>query len=412
VIVVMTDDQPYGAVSKMPALSGRTDFTRFTKAFDNNPLCCPARATFLSGLYSHHTGVITNSDGASFDPSHTLATAFDDAGYETALIGKYLNDWPFDGEGSNLPPGWDRWVAFSGEVGYYDYVLNVDGVTETHGSSPSDYSTDVLADRADAFIAGAARPFFMLYTPKAPHAPYTPAPRHRHAYDDAEVSLRPNFNRVQSDPHPWWADRPRIRKAVARKAVRRQWETLLAVDEALVRFFATLESEGELDNTIVLFLTDNGYSLGSHRWMRKQCLYDECAHTVQMIRAPGITDGGRVAALVSNIDLAPTLSELAGLSFGQTDGVSLVPLLNGDLDSLHRPLLLQTRRDPDMPVSPPSAWGLRTNRYKYVRHNDGEVDLFDLRTDRFELDDVARDERYTEVRRRLRHRLEVMRRNP
>ncbi|MGI9020293.1 MAG: sulfatase-like hydrolase/transferase [Solirubrobacterales bacterium] len=410
VLVVMTDDQPYGSQEKMPFISGRSDFVRFTQAFDNNPLCCPSRATFLSGLFSHHTGVETNDAADLFDPSRSIFTAFDDAGYETALIGKYLNRYPFGLGPTYRPPGFDRWVVFRGRVGYYDYALVEDGTTVHYATDPSEYSTDVLADHMQGFIEGADEPFFALWTPYGPHGPYAAAPRHEDAFDGVPVDLPPNFNEVDENVHRFYSEQPSRRQSAIREITRQQWAALLSEDEAIERFFATLQDQGELDNTIVAFTTDNGYSLGSHRWLEKQCLFDECGHLPLMIKAPGIA-GGAEDAVVSNVDLPTTLADLAGVSFPQTDGESLEPLLRDQATRLGRPVLLRGVRHSlgtKHPDFPPTAWGIRTRQWKYIRYRSGEVDMFNLTSDPFERRDLADEARWAQQRRQLDSKLRDM----
>ena len=136
VLVIVADDQPTGTVKRMPTLNGAEGFTRFNSYYDNNPLCCPTRTTLLTGLYSHHTGVETNLVAKNFDDSSTLATWLDDAGYETGLFGKYLNNYPWDRGANYVPPGWDRWSAFTPDAAYYDYTLVGDGRAGATATGP------------------------------------------------------------------------------------------------------------------------------------------------------------------------------------------------------------------------------------------------------------------------------------
>ncbi len=214
VLLIVADDQPLGTVERMPALSSAPGFVSFDSYFDNNPLCCPTRATLLTGLNSHHTGVEVNLDAPEFDDSSTLATWLDDAGYETGLFGKYMNLFPWELGEDYVPPGWDEWLAFTPDAAYYDYTLLDGEGAESFGSKPADYSTDVLAERVDEFIRDAAEgsgeePFFAYFAPYAPHAPRTPAPRHADAFADEPVELPENFNRggrgrapLVGDPSP------------------------------------------------------------------------------------------------------------------------------------------------------------------------------------------------------------------
>ena len=206
VVLVITDDQRADSMWVMPAVERLIgdNGVRFSNAVVSNPFCCPSRATILTGMYSHGTGVYANqgADGgwstfaATGAERATIATALDAAGYRTGLFGKYLNGYG-DAPPGYVPPGWDRWFTFLGQNGaYFDYTVFDDqrGVLR-FGSDPADYSTDVFAREADRFIrtTPAEQPFLLMVTPYGPHDPWTPAPRHQHAFDDAPVDLGPAF---------------------------------------------------------------------------------------------------------------------------------------------------------------------------------------------------------------------------
>jgi N-acetylglucosamine-6-sulfatase len=407
VLLVVTDDQAAGTVKRMPYLRDAEGWTRFASFYVNNPLCCPSRATMLTGLYSHHTGVETNDDAPRFDDSSTLATWLDAAGYETGLFGKYLNDYPW-GRGSDyVPEGWDEWAAFAGEPGYYDYTLAGSGGRERFGRSAAAYSTDVLAERTADFIAGADEPFFAYYAPYAPHSPRTAAPRHRRRYAGAKVPLPPSFGRASAGAARYWHSRPRPDRGAARTAIRSAWESLLAVDEALERLVGQLEAAGELERTVIVFVSDHGYAFGAHRNPQKDCAYEECIHAPLYVRMPGQAGPREIRALVGNVDLAPTIAELAGLARTGFDGESLVPLLTGRRSSLDRPVLLRHVKYRD---KPPTFWGIRTERWKYVIQANGERELYDLRADPNELRSLAGRKRHRTIEADLRSRIRSLRR--
>ncbi len=410
VVVIVSDDQPTGMVKRMPVLDRAEGFTRFDSYYDNNPLCCPTRTTLLTGLYSHHTGVETNLVAKNFDDTSTLATWLDGAGYQTGLFGKYLNSYPW-GRGANyVPPGWDRWSAFTPDAAYYDYTLVGDSSRRHYGDRPQDYSTDVLARQVDDFIgdsAGDDDPFFAYFAPYGPHAPRTPAPRHRKAFAGTHVKLPKNFNRVAQGAPRWWAKRPKLDPSEQRQAIKGQWRALLSVDEAIGRFIRTLKRTGEYDNTVVIFLSDNGYSLGSHRNPWKDCAYEECIHLPLLIRWPGHTDGGSIGALAGSMDIAPTIAEIAGVSpSAPVDGQSLIPLIDGDVQSLERPILL---RHVKYPRVAPSFWGLRTERWTYVEYASGERELYDDVADPHQLHNLAGDPQHSGTISALQAELEAMR---
>jgi N-acetylglucosamine-6-sulfatase len=408
VLLIVTDDQPTGMTKRMPALRRAAGFTQFSSYYDNNPLCCPTRATLLTGLYSHHHGVETNLVANKFDDSSTLATWLDTAGYETGLFGKYLNSYPWNKPAGYVPPGWDRWSAFTPDADYYDYNLVEDGQTRAYGHRPGDYSTDVLARQVDDFIRDSEDPFFAYFAPYGAHAPRTPAPRHRHAFAKAKVKLPQNFNRIAKGAPRWWTKRGRIDAGAMREATRDQWRTLLSVDEAIARFMQTLKRQGESENTVVIFLSDNGYSLGSHRYQWKDCPYEECIKLPLLVRWPGHTDGREsVGALAGSIDIAPTIAEVAGVApTTSPDGTSLVPLLGGEVSSLNRPVLL---RHVQYPHVPPSFWGVRTERWTYVIYENGERELYDNPRDPHQLRNLADRPAYEQTEFELEAQIESLR---
>lgn len=419
IVVVMSDDQPYYSVEGMPYVSSLDGLEPLGTLYNNVALCCPARASFLSGLYSHHTGVELNSHADRFDPRQTLATWLDAEGYETGLFGKYFNGYPFGGGEGRVPPGWDRWTAFTGlGANYYDYDLNIDGRVRKFGKTARDYSTDVLARKAKVFVKQAPEPFFALVAPFGPHSPAIPAPRHEGLYDGVPFPIRPNFGEAAEGAPFSYQQFPSPSLDQQQDRWRRQMETLQSVDD-LTKSVVTA-ADGRSGETLVVYLSDNGFSLGSHRWPSKRCGYEECGRLPGLIRSPGDPSG-----LVASIaDLAPTLADLAGSPHTPTDGHSFAPQLAGETSDEERAVLLRHRSEP----SPdkygrdlPNFWGLRTQRWKYLRHGfgaagDGETErpeeLYDLQADPFELKNVAREPDYADVLTELRERLKVERLAP
>lgn len=400
VLLIVSDDQPLGGIERMPALSQASGFASFGAYYDNNPLCCPTRATLLTGLNSHHHGVEVNLDAPRFDDSSTLATWLDDAGYETGLFGKYMNLFPWERGRDYVPPGWDEWLAFTPDAAYYDYTLLDGNGAERFGDAPSDYSTDVIAERLDEFIREAREPFFAYFAPYAPHSPRIPAPRHDDAFATVPVELPENFNRPASGGARWWAQLPPVDAAEARETIKGQWRTLLSLDDAVARFLSTLEEIGESENTLVIYVSDNGYSLGSHRNRWKDCAYEECIHLPLLIRWPGHASEGEIEALTGSIDIAPTIAEAAGIEPPvPVDGQSLVPLLEGEQGFRERPILL---RHVKYPRVAPSFWGVRTERWTYVIYErTGERELFDNPADPAQLRNLAGLPQYAAVEERL-----------
>ncbi len=336
-LVVLTDDQRADTLDGMEMLSwlrGPKGVT-FTRAYAATPLCCPSRASLLTGRYSRHTGVRTNTppDGGYqvFDPSSTIATWLKAAGYTTALVGKYLNGVA----AQPAPPGWDYWrVQFDFPTPAYTNFFVADNAGSITFYDQGEYSTDTLRDLALAFLQTAPEPWFLLFAPIAPHRHYVPAPRHvglfaglppwrPPSYQEPDVSDKPSFIQALHGQQP----------EVSQDTIRQQQlETLEAVDEALAAFVwqLTVNQPGRLARTAVVYTSDNGLLWGEH-WLydRKIFSYEESARVPLVIRAPG-TLSHTDDRLVSLVDLAPTLAAFAGVvPPTPADGQSLVPLLTG-----------------------------------------------------------------------------------
>jgi len=398
VVVILTDDQPERTLAGMPHLQSDlvAKGVTFTNAVVSNPLCCPSRATLLTGLYAHETGVWDNSarygGWSHFVPwePFTIAVRLHDAGYTTAFLGKYVNGY---GVESNppVPPGWDRWFAFvpSGAANYFDYTLNVDGTLQRRGHEPEDYSTDVLAAEAERFIRGADGPFFLVIATYAPHQPFVAAPRHAGA--PVAVELGPAYNEADMSDKPRWARRLQPVHAEAQAVA--QVQMLMAVDDLVGRVTRALEERGRLADTAVIYTSDNGLAWGEHRWLWKSAPWEESIGVPLVVRADGVTARGHNGDLVANTDIAPTIAELAGLPPLPADGRSLAPLLRGE-----RPLEWRTYvtleslrfRPSRAPLAQiPSYCGLRARSLTYVQYATGEEELYDLRADPWQLQNLA-----------------------
>lgn len=404
-IVIVTDDQRADAVDDMPLVDGRPDWARFERSYVELPMCCPARATFLTGQGSQRTGVDTLWAGPVFDESETVATRLDAAGYRTALIGKYLNGYPFD-RGSYTPPGWDRFLGLRG--GYTDYELHGDGTSTAYGSSIADYSTDVLSAEARAFLRDAEpdEPVLLFLTYNAPHFDATgrvvAATRDRGSCAARTYPPGPSFGAHDTVSEPaWMAGLGEPDPAWTLAPLRHECEALASVDEGVDALFDELERLGRLDGAYVVFTSDNGYAHGEHRLDGKGHLYEESVRVPLLVRGPGVVPGP-VERLTSNIDLTPTLLDWAGLppEPAALDGTSYAPTLRGDPAVEPTEVLLRGCRTALTSVEPscggyyvemPPAWGLRTDRYKYVEYATGDVQLFDLEADPHELTNLAPD---------------------
>ena len=413
VIVVLTDDQRAGTFAQMPWLRSQLDragsgWTEFPNAFANTPLCCPARASLLTGLFARHTGVLDNDDGGKLDASSTLATWLDDAGYRTGLVGKYLNRYPF-GRPPFIPPGWDRFVVKENQIGTTVY-RDFHAVDQGSPVFVRRYATDWLAERAVGFVRTAppTQPFFLLFAPSAPHPPWIPARRHRGAFAELPVEEPPTVAGALRGAPPWVRSLSipgAAQRALWLEDQRRAAETLLAVDEALRRL---VESLGDRrDDTVIFVLSDNGYSFGEHRWEGKMCPYDACVRIPFAVYSPGVRIDAD-DAFVSIVDLAPTILDLAGApAIASRDGRSFAAMLGaGSIagsDERGGAVFLEWAGDERMP-----AWtSVRTSDFTLIRYADGFEELYDLRgrfgaADPWESVNLARDPRADAVAQHLR----------
>lgn len=398
VVLIVTDDQRWDTVWSMPTVRRELiePGVAFEQAFVVNPICCPSRASILTGDYSHTTGVYRQTPPfgrvEAFDDTSTLATWLDAAGYTTGLFGKYLDGYQHRALTGVVPPGWDRWVAFV-RAGYVDYKLTVDGEVRSYGASPPEYSTTVLAERAVAFLEGASGPVFLLFAPAAPHAPAVPEPGDADVFADLEPAHPPSFDEADvSDKPAWVRALPRLDGEGAERIDafrRRQYRSLRSVDRAVERIVDALERTGRLGNTLLLFTSDNGIHHGEHRWSRKETPYEESIRVPLVVRWDAADRAVQPAedALVLNIDLAPTIAEAAGVAI-DADGRSLLPLLDGRINRWREDFLIEHLEGAN-PV--PTFCAVRSSAWKYVRYATGEEELYDLRRDPNELENLVGD---------------------
>ncbi len=377
---------------------------RLTNYYGNDPLCCPGRANFLTGLYTDHHGVYTN-DSSLLDPSETLATELHAVGYTTIISGKYLN---FTGRLADLtPPGWSRSSIFGG--GYYDYQLVRDGVGEFHDNDANDYSTDVFANDAVTFLrqAPASKPIFAFLTPYGVHAgadehrrliAHLPAPAPRDRGDSRCAGLAPwhpaNFDEADV------SDKPSYIGALQRHTgtiYQDGWptqplcETLLSVDDEFGRVVDELRREGRLGRTLFMLTADNGMGFGAHRWPGKYAPYTtQLPLFVSWADGRG-TDPASNDSYLSNVDLASTLCAVGGCVMGPyasgrsgPDGLSFLDLITQGAHGPVREALYEEHREPfgtgtrvppwrairTTPASPLGLW-------HYIEYRDGAGELYD-----------------------------------
>lgn len=400
VLLIVTDDQRVDSLARMGTvwseLAGKGRL--YEEAGAPTSLCCPARASILTGLYAHSTRVYSNSyPGGGWRgfvdedlESRTLATALSAAGYRTGLVGKYLNGFANHAPPGYVPPGWDSFVSFASEMGYFDYALS-DGTR--YGRRPADYSTDVLARYAARFIrtTPADVPMFLYFAPWAPHDPFTPAPRHDGDWAGRMPSYDgPWVDENLSDKPDWIRGRqPRRQRDIDRDLAGMQ-ESLMAVDDAVERLLGTLETTGRLENTLVIYLSDHGTTVGEHNlkiW--KNLPYRSTTDIPLIVRWDDVVPPGTAATrLALNVDVAPTIAAAAGATL-TAEGFDLL----GDERRRGYPLEATYWKHGDSPPRHPAYCGYRTRRWMFARYADGTEELYDYRTDPYELHNRAGQER-------------------
>ena len=417
IVVVLTDDQRWDTMQYMPLTNSLlyADSVRFSNAIAAVPLCCPSRASILTGLYSHNHGVKDNippyGGAPVFDDSSTIATWLDRAGYRTGLFGKYLNYYYELVPDRPIPAGWDQFYAFLNNDGnYYNYSLVENGVTVAYGNQPGDYATDVITDKAIQFIttANPAEPVFVYLAPFAPHsttaAPSSyPTPGYGDSGAYAHLSpWRPaSHNEADvSDKPRWVQDLPLLTPAQIETGDQfriKQLESLQAVDRAVGKLVEALVQTGRYENTVFVFLSDNGLSWGEHRWnVKKWCAYEECIRIPFWIRAPGAS-GREDDSLVNDVDLAPTLAEFAGaLPPAPLNGASLVDLIEDPL----APRRLDAYTEYISPVAGGAKMmfrAVRTSAYFYAEYDNGDREFYDLSIDPLQELNRASDPGYSQA---------------
>jgi N-acetylglucosamine-6-sulfatase len=431
-VVVMTDDQDQASLAVMPHVQRELvdRGVNFTDFFSTYPECCPSRATFLTGQFAHNHGVLSNEppDGGFgvLDDGDTLPVWLQQAGYEAAYMGKYLNGYGWEALGNSptyIPPGWTAWEAFANHTEYqmYGYDLNVNGEIRAYGDRPEDYQTDVLATEASRFIHTHAgrRPFFLTVAPLAPHDEGVledkpnvarnprPSPRDTGRFAGRELPRPPSFNRRDLAGMPRFVARlgrlGRREIASTTKLYRSRLESLLAVDDMVDRLLRSLKRSDELRDTIFIYTSDNGFLLGEHRMLGKDVIYEEAAKVPLVIRGHGFPQGAERSQVTGNVDLAPTIAELAGVKPGATvDGTSLLPVARNPNAGRHRSLLLEV-------LAQHEVTAVRSPRYLFGEYESGAAMLYDLKRDPYEIRNLARDPEYSTTRRRLARELERLR---
>ena len=405
VVLILSDDERSdgtGVMKNVQTLLGNHGVD-FTNAHVTTSMCGPSRASILTGQYAHHTGVVDNFGPRAYpafkDEAADLPVWMHKAGYQTALVGKYINGYTGAAGHHKIPPGWDDWQVMDSipMEAYYNYSINDNGRLEHYGSKPSDYSTTVLTHKAVQFIQGARHPFFLYFAPVAPHLPAIPDKRDQGKLENIAPIHSPAFNQKNIGKEPWRFWHKGLLSAAAQLYINhvriRQEESLLALDRSVKSVVQALKARHELSRTVILYTSDNGFLWGEHRLGGKVWPYQESTHVPLIVRTPWTTAPARNNQPVLNIDLAPTISELAGITPGlPEDGRSLVPFLHGEqVPWRHAFLVEYLGKDLLHAGGPPPYTAVQTRRNLYVEYKNGWRELYNLKKDPWELDNVAGD---------------------
>jgi N-acetylglucosamine-6-sulfatase len=416
IVFVLTDDLSMNLLQYMPHVRQleRAGMT-MSKFYVVDSLCCPSRTATFTGQYPHTDGVYSNSgrDGgmaafeANNDELRTFGYLLHAAGYRTGFMGKYLNG--YDVMHQPADPGWDVWDVAGNGYPEFNYRISENGYPHLFGHKPTDYLTDVLANKATQFINSARsinRPFVLEVTPFAPHRPYVPAPRYRHAYPTVRLPRTPAFDRLPTNAPSWLKGHPPLRSRQIAKQEHIYLQRVradLAVDDLIARLLAALRSNHLLRNTYVVFSSDNGYHLGDYRLTAgKQTAFDTDVHVPLVVMGPGVPPGTTDSHLAANIDLAPSFEQIGGVTPPVTvDGTSLLGIWHGANPSpWQKAMLIEHRQalpgaigDPDRQSyqagAPPSYEAVRTDNALLVRYLDGQLEYYRTDRDPYELHDLG-----------------------
>jgi arylsulfatase A-like enzyme len=411
IVFILTDDLSLDLLQYMPhVLEMQKEGVTFNNYFVTDSLCCPSRSSIFTGRFPHDTGVFRNAgnDGGyrvfrdRGNERVTFAVSLSAAGYRTAMLGKYLNGYvPAIDPAS---PGWSHWTVAGFGYPEFNYNLNEDGTLVHYGKKSEDYLTDVLSRLAKRFINDSAdTPFFIEVATFAPHAPYTPAPRDAGAFPGLKAPRTPSFNAEPDEDAPnWLRDKPPLSDAdinTIDRDYRKRAQSVLAIDKMIGEIEEAVNKIGQENNTYFIFSSDNGYHMGEHRLMPgKMTAFDTDIHVPLIVTGPDVPAGQTVDELVENIDLCPTITELAGAKTpADVDGRSLVQLLQGkDVDDWRTAVLIEHHKplsdsmgDPDAAPNnsgnPPTYEAIRTPTSVYVEYETDEKEFHDLGSDPDEL---------------------------
>lgn len=353
IVFILTDDLSWNLVKYMPhVVALESAGTTFSNYIVTDSLCCPSRASIFTGNFPHDTQIFGNTGPAGgfnkFTARHedqsTFATNLSAAGYHTAFLGKYLNEYDpmetVDGsDGAYVPPGWSTWSGINaGGYDGYEYVMAKGHGYRRYGRRPFGFTNTVLQRRALDFLASTqhgSSPYFLEVSTFSPHAPATPAPADVGTFSGLRAPHAPEYNRLPSPPPQWLRSRTRLtarEKVRIENGFRKRVESIQSVDRMIGSIEGAVAKAGQTANTIFVFSSDNGYHLGEYRLpFGKQTAFDTDIRVPLIVAGPGIASDVVNAHVVQNIDLRPTFDALASTRTPRNvDGASLVPLLRGN----------------------------------------------------------------------------------
>lgn len=406
IVMILTDDEDLAShrvMGKTKALIEDEGAT-FANYFVSYSFCCPSRATIMRGQYPHNHRIEGNEwPTGGYEKfrvmgteSSTIATWLQDAGYHTAFFGKLMNG--YEPEKHKPLPGWSEWYGVGGRFLNFNYTLNENGRLVHYGEKPEDHLTDVLARKAAETIrkADPDQPLFVYIAPYDPHSPATPAPRYKDAYKDEPLPQPPSFDEADvSDKASYVRDLPPLaawQKEALTAHHRDRLRALRAVDDMVETVVEALRESGRLESTYVVYTSDNGFHMGQHRlFIGKTTAYEEDIHVPLIVRGPGVPKGARIEQMVLNNDLAPTFAEIGGAKApGFVDGRSFLPLLRKPDTPWRKSFLLERREMETHEISGKAIFdAIRTAHYTYIEYGTGERELYDLRRDPWQLDNMV-----------------------
>jgi len=406
IVLILADDMRYDDLRHMPKVNNLLvqQGMSFSETYAPLGVCCPSRASTLTGKYAHNHETWDNSapDGGwprfrdAGNEVSTVAVWLKAQGYNTALMGKYLNDYS---DANHVPQGWDRWFAKldPGVQKYYDYDVSNNGTLRHYGTDPADYHTDVLDGKVQEHLsnrAGSTNPFFMYISPIAPHEnenkPPPPAPRHKNLFSDLQLPIYPNYDEDTSDKNSITRNLRALTATDKQKMTvshRQRIRSLQAVDDLVGNVVSKLQALGKLDNTHIVFTSDNGFHHGEHRYiMTKRTPYDESLRLPLVVRGPGIAPNTTTDKIALVNDFAPTFAEWGGAAVpADVDGRSLDPVLKGTATTWRDAFLVESKRG--TPTNDSNWYGIRkTGDRKYMEFGSSFKELYDLTADPYELE--------------------------